>query len=919
MSTTTGFSETGNLRAFVVLPPLTGAQRHKLLVEWNATQSAYPRDTCIHQLFEAQVRRTPDAVAVVFEHERLTYQELNSKANQLAHFLQKRGVGPEVLVGLCVERSLEMLVGLLGILKAGGAYVPLDPAYPAERLSFMLQDAQVVLLLTQEHLLQRLPEHTAGVVRLDSGWEEIARQSAENLPDSRTGESLAYVLYTSGSTGKPKGVLGTHRAAINRFTWMWQTYPFGSGDVCCQKTTLNFVDSVWEIFGPLLQGVRTVIIPDLVVKDPQRLLRMLATHAVTRVVLVPSLLRVLLDVGDDLQDQLLHVKYWISSGEALPLEMAQRFLERLPRSLLINLYGSSEVAADVTCYEVRDPTSRESIPIGRPIANTQIYLLDPQLQPVPVGEPGEVYVGGDGLARGYLNRPELTAERFLAHPFSDEPGARLYRTGDLARYRPDGNIEYLGRMDHQVKIRGFRVELGEIEAVLRRHPAVREAVVVAHEQEPGEKRLIAYVVLHREHSVATGELREQVLNTLPIYMMPSAFVELETLPLTPNGKVDRRSLPAPALVTQAAEELYVAPTCMEHFELIQIWEELLDVRPIGIRDNFFYIGGHSLLAARLIERIGQAFGMELSLATLFARPTIEQLAQALQVGARQHSLTSLVAVQAGGSRRPFFYLHGAWESDAFYCFHLAHHLGPDQPFYALAPYAFDGLEVPSTIEEMAAAHIRLVRSVQPQGPYLLGGFCNGGLVAYEMARQLQAQGQSVDHLVLVEPAYPPFLHALARGVIGCVGDLLGLNEERQCTGFLRLRHIYKYLRRQRNAETLKSFRSVDPSIHTLFPTARALRQDDYALYDWIITGYTPVLYPGEISLIWAREEPFHGVWRTFAQAHNVAPHVIPGTHISCRTDYVQSFAEELGRCLERVRGPGSQESRYGESIPLSVD
>jgi amino acid adenylation domain-containing protein len=532
MSTPTIFSKTGRLRtktyphehpplAEVAPPSLTEAERYQLLVEWNATQAAYPRDKCFHQLFEAQVERTPDAVAVVLENEHSTYRELNIKANQLAHYLQELGVGPEVLVGLCVERSLEMMVGLLGILKAGGAYVPLDPAYPQERLAFMLQDAQVAVLLTQEQLLKRLPKHTAKVICLDRGWEAIAQQSAENLAGSITGESLAYVLYTSGSTGKPKGVLGTHRASINRFTWMWNTYPFRPGEVCCQKTTLNFVDSIWEIFGPLLQGVRTVIIPDLMVKDPQQLLHILAAHSVTRVVLVPSLLRVLLDIRADLQNQLPHLKYWISSGEALPLGLAQRFLERMPQSLLINLYGSSEVAADVTCYEVRDCKSLVRIPIGRPIANTQVYLLDPQLHPVPVEVPGELYIGGDGLARGYLNRPELTAERFLAHPFSDEPGARLYRTGDLASYRPDGNIEYLGRLDHQVKIRGFRVELGEIEAVLSQHPAVREAVVVAHEQEPGEKRLVAYVVLHRERAAATSELREQVMKALPVYMVPS--------------------------------------------------------------------------------------------------------------------------------------------------------------------------------------------------------------------------------------------------------------------------------------------------------------------------------------------------------------------------------------------------------------
>jgi amino acid adenylation domain-containing protein len=908
MSTTTRFSEAGRLRAEVVPPPITEAERYQLLVEWNATQSAYPRDMCIHQLFEAQMQRTPDAVAVIFENERLTYRELNSKANQLAHYLQKLGVGPEVLVGVCVERSLEMLVGLLGILKAGGAYVPLDPAYPQERLAFMIQDSQVKVLLTQERLRTRIPEQEAQVVCLDTAAAVLAQQHVANPALSSVPEYLAYVIYTSGSTGRPKGVAIAHRSTVAFVNWALGVFAAEELAGVLASSSICFDLSVFEFFVPLSSGGTVILVENLL-----QLPSLVSPHPVTLLNTVPSVLAEVLRRG------------WLPTsvrtvnlaGEPLRRSLVQRLYQQETIQRVYNLYGPTEDTTYST-FVLVEPGEEEPT-IGRPIANTQVYLLDPQLQPVPVGVMGELYIGGEGLARGYLNRPELTAERFLPHPFSDEPGARLYRTGDLACYRPDGNIEYLGRLDHQVKIRGFRVELSEIEAVLNRHPAVREVVVVAHEHEPGEKRLVAYVVFQREHAAATRELREHVMNALPVYMVPSAFVELEALPLTPNGKVDRRGLPAPTSITRTAEEPYVAATLLEHSELIQIWEELLDVRPIGIRDNFFYMGGNSLLAARLVERIEQAFGKELPLSTLFTGPTIEQLVQALQPGAQQHSRTSFVAVQAGGFRRPFFYLHGAWESDAFYCFHLAHHLGPDQPFYALAPYAFDGSGVLPTVEEMAAAHIRLVRSIQPQGPYLLGGFCNGGLVAYEMARQLEAQGQRVDHLVLVVPAYPPVLHALARGVIQRMGALLGLNQERRYTGFLRLRHIYKYLRRQRSAETLKSFRSIDPSIHTLFPTAEALRQDDYALYDWIITGYTPLPYPGEISLIWAREEPFHGAWRKAARAHNVALHVIPGTHINCRTDYVQAFAEELGRCPEWAQDQGSKESRYGESIPLPMD
>ena len=873
----------------------------QLLAEWNATQMTYPEHLSIPQLFEAQAEYNAGAIALVFAGQELTYRELNEQANQLAHLLRSLGVGPEVRVGLCVERSLEMVVGLLGILKAGGAYVPLDPAYPRERLNFMLEDAETTVLVTQHRLLERLPSHEK-VVCLDADRQAIARQSKANMAASVAGENVAYIMYTSGSTGKPKGVLGTHRAAINRFHWMWITYPFEPGEVCCQKTALSFVDSVWEIFGPLLKGIRSVIIPDMVVKNPEQLLDTLAAQAVTRVVLVPSLLRALLDAATDLTDVLPNLKYCISSGETLPLVLALRFMERMPHCVLLNLYGSSEVAADATCFDMRHYESLSRIPIGRPIANTQVYLLDSQMRLVPVGQPGELAIGGDGLARGYFNRPELTAAKFVPNPFSSEPGARLYKTGDQACYLPDGNIEYLGRLDHQVKIRGFRIEPGEIEAVLSQHPAVYEAVVVAREDTLGDKRLVAYVVPRGGQSITTGDLQDHVLKALPAYMMPSTFVWLEALPLTPNGKVDRQALPAsnPVRVTDTASSM--APTSMAHRQLAQIWEELLDVRPIGFQDNFFHVGGHSLLAARLVDRIEQVFGKRLALATLFAGPTIEQLAQALANGEEKSPRTPVIAVQAKGSLRPFFYLHGAWDSDAFYCFHLARYLAPEQPFYAMAPYNFDGLQASPSVEEMAAAHIQAIRSIQPAGPYLLGGFCNGGLVAYEMARQLQAEGEGVGLLALIAPAYPPALHLLARGVVSQVGNLFRMSQEKKLEYFLRLRHMYKYMRHQRRAENLQGFRVVDPSILTLTPTADALRQDDHGLLDWIIMDYHYEPFPGKTLLIWPREEPLRGVWRAKA-AHekNIELHTIPGTHLSCRTDHLKALAEELNRHLAEAQ------------------
>lgn len=627
------------------LPLLTELERHRLLVEWNATGAEYPQHVSLGQLFEAQVERTPDMVAAICEDERVTYRDLNQKANQLARHLQHLGVGLETRVGICVHRSLDMLVGLLGILKAGGAYVPLDPSYPPERLAFMLEDAHVPVLLTQQRMIEQLPTHKAKVVYLDATWAAIAQERAEDLDSGATGENLAYLLYTSGSTGKPKGVLGTHRATINRLAWMWQRYPFVPGEVCCQKTALSFVDSVWEVFGPLLQGIPIVIIPELAVKDPPRLLRTLAAHGVTRMVVVPSMLHVLLDVQDELKIQLPSLRYCVSSGEALPGDLARRFARSMPHSVLLNLYGSSEVAADVTSYEVQADETLAAIPIGRPIANTQVYLLDQHMQVVPIGVAGELHVGGDGLARGYFNRPELTAQRFIPHLFSAVPGARLYKTGDWARYRPDGNIELVGRLDHQVQIRGMRVELGEPEAALAQHFAVRQAVVTAREDTPGDKRLVAYVVLQPGYAITPSELRGYIKAKVPDYMVPSAFVMLETLPLTSNGKVDRQALPAPE-EGGLKRESFVAPRTPVEELVAACWSQVLGIQRVDIHDDFFDLGGHSLLAMQIISRLRTVAQVEVPLRSFFEAPTIAQLVEVIEQLKAQGNTLQMPAIRA---------------------------------------------------------------------------------------------------------------------------------------------------------------------------------------------------------------------------------------------------------------------------------
>ena len=585
------------------LPLLTEAERQQLLVEWNGTKADYPKDKCIHQLFEAQVERTPEAIAVVFEDQQLTYSELNARANQLAHYLRKQGVGPEVLVGIYMERSLEMVVGLLGILKAGGAYVPLDLTYPKERLAFMLEDTQVPVLLTQERLVSGLPQHGATVVCLDADWEVIAQESEESLVSGATAENLAYVIYTSGSTGRPKGVEIQHAGLVNLATWHQRVYSVRPVDRATQVASPAFDATVWELWPYLTAGASIHIPDEETCASESKLLEWLAGESITLCFLPTPLAETVLEEHWPIG---LVLRALLTGGDKLH----RRPQKTLPFCLM-NHYGPTENTVVTTCAPVTTGTETTSPPIGRPIANTRTYLLDSHLQIVPVGVPGELHISGDGLALGYLNRPELTAEKFIPNPFSEEPGERLYKTGDLARYLPDSNIEFLGRIDHQVKVSGFRIELGEIEAVLGGHPAVHEVVVMAREDVPGDKRLVAYVVPVQGQAPAAIELRHFLKERLPEYMVPSAFVMLDMLPLTPNGKVDRRALPKPDGLHAETNESYVAPhTPMEKF-IAEIWQEVLGVDRVSVHDNFFDLGGHSLLSIKVISRIEKKIGQRI--------------------------------------------------------------------------------------------------------------------------------------------------------------------------------------------------------------------------------------------------------------------------------------------------------------------
>ncbi|MDB9450245.1 non-ribosomal peptide synthetase, partial [Dolichospermum circinale] len=610
------------------LPLLSAAECHQLLVEWNDTASEYPTDKCIHQLFEAQVERTPDAVAVVFDDEELTYSQLNSRANTIAHHLQSQGVRPDVLVGLCMERSPLMLVGLLGILKAGGTYLPLDPAYPSERLHFMITDAQVTLLLTQHNLQDLLFQQTAPIVCLDNDLNLTTEHSLTNPVSQVTPEHLAYVIYTSGSTGTPKGVPICHHSLATHCQHLQKYYAIDSTDRVLQFASLNFDPSLEQIFTTLIAGA-TLFIRNTEIWTATQFTEKLLAYKLSVIDLSPAYWQQLTQHWVNLPNQMLNhqLKLVIVGGEELS-PAALRLWHQSPVHgvRLLNVYGPTEATITATTFEIPQRFLQKSlllnIPIGRPLANRKIYILDTYGNPVPIGLPGELHLGGLGLSPGYLHHPELSEKKFIPDPFSHKPGSRLYKTGDLARYRIDGNIEYLGRIDNQVKIRGFRIELGEIEAVLNIHPQIQQAVVIAIKDIPDNKRLVAYVV-KSDDSITTYHLREFLQQKLPEYMVPSSFVTLDTIPLTPNGKIDKKALPVPDGVAREVE--YIAPRTPREEIIANIFATVLNLQNVGTDDNFFTLGGHSLLATQLISRLRLAFNREIPLRTVFESPTVTQL------------------------------------------------------------------------------------------------------------------------------------------------------------------------------------------------------------------------------------------------------------------------------------------------------
>jgi amino acid adenylation domain-containing protein len=737
-------------RAIDCLPIVPESERHHLLREFNNTGAEYPKDVPLAKLVEQQVERTPDAVAVTYDEQRLTYRELNERANQLAHELIKQGAGPDQIVGLYVTRSTDLIVALVAIIKAGAAYLPLDPLFPPERLGYMLSDSGSRLLITEKSLRGTLPGFAGTTIQLeDEDWQTNGRA---NPAVAVKPEDLGYVIYTSGSTGKPKGVQ-VPRGALTNFLWsMREWLQLSERDRLLAVTTISFDIAGLEIWLPLLTGAQTVVASFEAAGDGNALKELLERHDITFLQATPVTWRLLFDAGWRGKPNLQAV----CGGEAMPQEVAAQLAPAVKR--VWNLYGPTETTIWSTGWQVTD--GRQPILIGRPLANTQCYILDAHGEPAPAGVTGELYIAGDGLARGYLNRPELTAEKFVADPFAGG-AARMYRTGDLARYRPDGNIECLGRIDHQVKIRGYRIELGEIEARLGEYPGVREAVVIAREDTPGDKRLVAYYAVStlaeaEKGNIGAEQFRAYLSTSMPEYMIPAAYVCMEALPLTPNGKIDRKALPAPE-TNAFSTRGYEPPQGEAETKLAAIWSDVLKVDRVGRNDNFFDLGGHSLMAARAVALMNQEFGTSLPIRVLFQANTVSQLASLIgkQGETKAEDWPILIPIQTHGTRAPLFCVARP-NVNALGYLTMSRELGNDQPVYGLQVQLeedpaidFYDEQYRSTAEE----YVRAIRTVQPHGPYNLVGQCQGAFIAFEMVRQLEAEGEKVALLGILD-AWP---------------------------------------------------------------------------------------------------------------------------------------------------------------------
>lgn len=899
-----------NISSFTLL---TESEKPLLIDEWNRTDVDYPRQKYIHNLFEEQAEIYPDRIAAEYEGEKISYKELNTKANKLAHYLRRYGVGEDKLVGLCVNRSLDMMISLLGILKAGGAYVPIDPFFPQDRIAYMLEDSETPVLITHTNLLDIFPAYDKKIICIDADWDSIEKEPDQNPVNDIDTLNLAYVIYTSGSTGKPKGVQIPHRPVVNFLLSMLRAPGLTKEDRLLSVTTLSFDIAVLELFLPLITGARVIIVPKEVTLDGKLLLERLVNRKVTAMQATPSTWRLLIEAGWKDQVKL----KMMCGGEALPRDLANQLIERGKE--LWNMYGPTETTIWSAVNKIENTGG--PVVIGPPIANTQFYILDKNLQPVPIGVPGELHIGGEGLARGYFKKPELTSDKFIKNPFRNEPDARMYKTGDLTRFLHDGTIEFLGRLDFQVKVRGFRIELGEIENIISTHNSVKQVVVTAKQVSGDDSRLIAYIITEHGMELTPSDLREHIKEKLPDYMIPSFFVILESFPLTPNGKIDRKSLPDPDTSSVEPETDYVEARDELEIQLTAIWKKILGLKKIGVKDNFFEIGGHSLLAAKLFAQIEKTLGKNLPLATLFQAPTIEGLAAILRQDNWKPSWSSLVPIKPQGSKPPLFLIHGA-EGNVLLYRELAHHLGTDQPVYGLQSEGLDGSkELQTKFEIMAANYIKEIKSVQPEGPYLLGGYCLGGVIAFEIAQQLKANGEEVALLAMFEtynireipedfPKYYKIFHK-GQNVIFHLENLLSSKSEGRI----------KFFKEKFSTEVSRLKVSIDVSLSKIKQklnignglTYHHLKIDE--INDKAQAEYNPIFFDGDITLFKPKRD-FAGLrdnyygWGQYA-GKGVQLRNIPVSPRGMMVEpYVQILASQLNEEIDRALSNGKEKAEF---------
>ena len=915
------------------LPLMPADEREQVLHVFNETQLGVPQGTTVPALIAERARTTPDRVAAVFEGQSIADGALDAAAERFAARLASLGARPGAVVALFAERSLELIVGLLGTMKSGAAFMPIDPEYPPDRAQYMLDDANASIILTQASLRDNLPETRATIILID---DLLAEGQAEGVSSPTaitrpTANDTAYVLYTSGSTGRPKGVIVPHHCLVNHEYWFQDLARVGSGDAVLHWTSLTFDPALCEVFSPLLFGATLVIAPPGGHRDVPRAAELIAREKVTVLQTVPSILRILLDAPSIAQCTSLRLL--TVGGEAMTPDLITKVHEKVPEADFYNLYGPTEATIDATWWKVPTDNVPHAIPIGAPVGNGTAYVLAPNGHPQPIGVPGELYIGGAGVANGYLGRADLTAQRFLADPFA-APGGRMYRTGDRSRWRPDGNLEFLGRLDDQVKLRGIRIELGEVEAVLGSQVGVAAAAVAVHPDGSGGERLVAYLVSDSSNAMSVADVRDGASRQLPSGVVPSAFVVLDELPLTSSGKVNRRALPAPTGSDISVAKPYVGPrTTVEH-ELVQIWERLLAAgRRIGVHDDFFESGGHSLLAIQMLAEVERVRGVRVPLAWLFEAATIESLAVRLAENNAGEAEPPLVVLQEKGSGPPIAFVHGDWTGGGWYMRRLAPLVAPESPFYVLPTFRAEDEGTAATVESMAERHIVELRKVQPKGPYRVAGFCVGGVVAFEIARQLTAAGEVVERVVVIDGNAANATMAAMRPIVAFLpGGDANARLTRQAEVMQRMRWLAgraRYMNRMpvgsrvtwaiekvvnRSARLVRGA-PVSPVAVAAPVSAPAAAPAPDVIEEGVVTeklleraagAYIPRRYDGVVDLMWAdggsgRPRPPAPVESWSRIAGSVRVHPIGSTHIGLITENLAIFAAALREVFNQPR------------------